>query len=126
MIARPILAAVILAAGLVLAAVPAWAETTVWRTDFGPLQLTTVNSVVTGRYSDFDGQLFGLMGDERLFVGFWVQPWSEVTCARSVSGSRHWGTVRFDFDGQGRFQGAWTYCDQRDTQPWNGARATLR
>lgn len=102
----------------------AWAETSTWTTDFGPLTLAVISETqVTGLYPQYQGRFVGVMDrSQPAIVGYWLQPTSEQRCDREVDGTAFWGRVVWRLEGGGALIGRWSYCDQPagSSGPWNG------
>ena len=100
-----------------------------WRTNHGPLSLVAgADGEVTGtyKYKNLPANFYGSrLQDTDLWDGVWVQQTSEVTCAKTVRGSRYWGRVMFYIQGD-VMTGAWNYCGRRivmrENRLWRGLR----
>ncbi|OSM07139.1 hypothetical protein [Magnetofaba australis] len=95
-----------------------------WKTDFGPMALTIDDDgTAEGKYPDYTGKLYGSVEDnENRFVGYWVQPRSELRCSEKRHGSAFWGQVIFTGLSEASLKGKWSYCDKPPGThgAWNG------
>lgn len=114
----------VLAVALLQPAAPAWATSSQWTTQFGPLVLTVRSGDrVTGRYPDYRGAFDGRLDrGSNVIEGVWLQPSSEVRCAREVGGTVYWGRVTWVLRGETQLLGQWSYCDAAAGSggTWNG------
>ena len=115
------------------AAIPTLAAEIVghWKTNYGPISFAGgANGEVVGnyKYKNLPANFFGRLQNTDLWGGVWVQQTSEVTCAKTVRGSRFWGRAVFYVQGDDMI-GAWNYCGRkiikREDRLWRGVRDEL-
>lgn len=87
----------------------------------GAVTLHQSGDRVTGRYTNDNGELTGLMFGN-IFEGFWIEDGSDRRCSTPKNGRYHWGRATFTFTGSG-FSGAWGHCDDKPTRSWSGTRS---
>ncbi len=87
----------------------------------GAVTLQQSGDRVTGRYTNDNGELTGLMFGT-IFEGFWIEDGSDRRCSTPKNGRYHWGRATLTFDGNG-FSGVWGHCDDKPSRPWSGSRS---
>lgn len=102
-----------------------------WKTNYGPISFVVdVSGEVTGsyKYKNLPAHFYGRLQNTDLWGGVWIQQTSEVTCAKTVRGSRYWGRAVFYVQGDDMI-GAWNYCGRklikREDRLWRGVRDEL-
>jgi len=100
------------------------AETSDWRTEFGPLSLTLDDDDhITGVIPSYQGRFEGTLDRAQQSIsGIWTQPKSAMRCNRAVSGSLFWGQATWTLSRDDTLTGVWSYCDNRtgSAGTWNG------
>lgn len=83
------------------------------------IELREVGGVVLGEYSYTPGRIRGSFTDETTFTGHWMKDDAARACDSERDGTRHWGTLRLDFDSPAHdsFEARWANCDE---EKWSG------
>jgi hypothetical protein len=126
-------AAILIAAVLAAAAVPASAAD--WTTSYGLMTLpdTAAAGPVRAPYTDDDGRVIGRFVAPKcidcgaVLEGVWVETDSGRRCDTVQDGSEHWGRVTFEFDpAYTSFSGSWDYCGAGSGSSWRGEIGVTR
>ncbi|HRH81290.1 MAG TPA: hypothetical protein PLW81_09615 [Thiobacillaceae bacterium] len=94
-----------------------------WKTSEGELTLNQAGNKVTGSYANDGGEIEGEVRGNVL-EGVWIENSSGQNCGVARNGRKHWGRIRWVFDGN-RFVGGWSYCEGAvgpEDRRWTGER----
>ena len=86
--------------------------------------MVTLQQVGIGVEGSFDMDGGKISGTYRngVLEGTWSENDSDRRCAFSQHAREHWGSLRWEFDGD-KFTGGWGYCtDKPDHKAWTGHR----
>lgn len=91
-----------------------------WAADhLGTVEMRRVDGNVEGNYTTDGGVLLGEFSGDTVFEGYWVENNSGRTCDSEKAGSKHWGSIRIEFQSPARdaFTAQWRYCGEDE---WHG------
>lgn len=94
-----------------------------WKTSEGELTLNQAGNRVQGTYTSDGGVIEGEVKGNVL-EGWWIENSSGQNCGVERNGRKHWGRIRWTFEGD-RFAGGWSYCDgqvKQEASNWKGER----
>lgn len=106
-----------------------------WSTSYGRMTLpdNPQPGPLRADYSSDAGRIIGTLlqpkclGCGLVFEGIWVEAGSAQECASEQDGSRHWGSVSFEFNPEfTAFGGKWDYCGAGGTYNWRGSTGVDR
>ena len=97
-----------------------------WEFDGTDLTLTQKGSQLTGKYTEDNGELTGIISGN-VFEGYWIEDNSARRCSSAQNGRYYWGRFRIEFDGN-RLTGRWSYCEDREFQSriWRGTKREIQ
>ncbi len=121
---RMISTAILLAALMLPGICQAFNVSGTYNSTEGALTLNQSGDRVSGRYSNDNGELIGLMFNQVL-EGFWIGDKAGQRCDTPKHGRYYWGRVVFNFSSNG-FSGSWGYCNEVPSRSWNGSRGSGR
>lgn len=86
----------------------------------GVVTLKQSGDRVTGRYTNDNGELTGVLFDNT-FEGFWIEDGSDRRCSTPKNGRYHWGRATFEFTDNG-FSGKWGHCNDTPSHAWTATK----
>lgn len=92
-----------------------------YTTSEGNMTLQQSGDRVSGRYTQDNGEITGVIYDSTL-EGFWIEDHSDRRCSKPKNGRYFWGRISYEFTPEG-FSGTWGYCNDAPSRKWTGTRS---
>lgn len=94
-----------------------------YSTSEGNMTLRQNGDRVSGRYTQDNGEITGVLND-MILDGFWIEDHSDRRCSNSKNGRYYWGRISYEFTENG-FSGTWGYCNEEPSRKWTGKRSNI-